>query len=120
MLTADQIEALGDKAQRIISPITDFLIDDIARRISEAGQLTSTASYQVWRLQQLGMSQLQVKQEIQKRLNLSLSEVESLMRQAAEVGYDFDIRNLPHSNAVNFEENTTVQDIVSAAVEMAR
>ena len=55
MLTADQIEALGDKAQRIISPITDFLIDDIARRISEAGQLTITASYQVWRLQQLGM-----------------------------------------------------------------
>ena len=54
MLTADQIEALGDKAQQLITPVTDFLIEEIARRISEAGQLTATASYQVWRAQQLG------------------------------------------------------------------
>ena len=120
MLTADQIEVLGDKAQQIISPITDFLIGDIARRISEAGQLTSTASYQVWRLQQLGMSQLQVKNEIRKRLRISSEELEQLMKQSAEVGYNFDIRNLPHANAVSFGENTAVQDIVSAAVQMAR
>ena len=120
MLTADQIEALGDKAQQIISPIADFLIGDIARRISEAGQLTSSASYQVWRLQNLGMSQQQVKREIQKRLNVSLSEVDRLMKQAAEVGYDFDIRNLPHADAVSFGDNAVVQDIVSAAVQMAR
>lgn len=120
MLTADQIDALGYKAQQITSPIVDFLIEDIARRVSEAGQLTSTASYQVWRLQQLGMSQNQVMREIQKRLNVSLAEVEKLMTQAAEVGYDFDIRNLPHANAVPFVQNTAVQDFVNAAVEMAR
>ena len=51
MLTADQIEALGDKAQQLITPVTEFLIEDIAGRIAEAGQFTSTAAYQTWRLQ---------------------------------------------------------------------
>ena len=49
MLTPEQIAALRDKAAQIADPINDFLLEDIARRISEAGQLTSTASYQVWR-----------------------------------------------------------------------
>lgn len=120
MLTADQITALGDKAERITEPIVEFLIEDIARRVSEAGQLTSTASYQVWRLQNLGLSQDQVKKEIQKRLGVSLREVERLMTQAAEVGYNFDLSRLPHADAVPFADNETVQQIVSAAVQMAQ
>lgn len=120
MLTADQIEALGEKARQLTEPITEFLIRDIARRISEAGQLTSTAAYQVWRLQQLGLSQNQVKKKIQKLLDASMRDVEQLMTQAAEVGYDFDIRNLPHTGAVPFATNKTVQEIVDAAVQMAR
>ena len=43
MLTADQIEAIGDQAQQLLSPVVEYLIEDIAKRISEAGQLTSTA-----------------------------------------------------------------------------
>ena len=114
MLTADQITALGDKAQCITDPIVEFLIEDIARRVSEAGQLTSTASYQVWRLQQLGMSQQEVQKEIRKRLGVSQSQVEQLLTQAAEVGYDFDLSRLPHADAVPFADNETVQQIVSS------
>ena len=79
MLTADQIEALGDKVVQIISPVTDFLIEDIARRISEAGQITSTAVYQTWRLQQLGVSQRQLKKELKKRLKVSNRELRKLI-----------------------------------------
>ena len=43
MLTADQIEVLGDYAVQLLSPVTEYLIEDIAERISEAGQLTGTA-----------------------------------------------------------------------------
>ncbi|MBR3704591.1 MAG: minor capsid protein, partial [Oscillospiraceae bacterium] len=52
MLTPDQIAALRDRAEQITEPITEFLLEDIARRISEAGQLTSTAAYQIWQAQQ--------------------------------------------------------------------
>ena len=61
MLTPEQIAAFRDQALKITDPINDFLLADIARRISEAGQLTSTASYQVWRAQQMGMSQREIK-----------------------------------------------------------
>ena len=120
MLPPDQINALSDKARQIADPIIEFLIEDIARRVAGAGQLTSTASYQVWRLQQLGMSQREVKEEIRKRLKISLKDVEQLMKQTAEVGYRFDLERLPHANAVPFAENAVMQQIVSAAVDMAR
>ena len=43
MLTADKIEVLGDYAVQLLSPVTEYPIEDIAERISEAGQLTGTA-----------------------------------------------------------------------------
>ena len=45
MLTPEQIAALRDWAGHIADPINDFLLEDIARRIAKAGQLTSSASY---------------------------------------------------------------------------
>ena len=95
MLTADQIEAIGDQAQQLLSPVVEYLIEDIAKRISEAGQLTSTAAYQTWRLQQLGVSQRQLKKELRKLLKLSHRDLRRLLEQSAEAGYDYDIRKHP-------------------------
>lgn len=120
VLTSDQIEVLGDQAQQLIQPVIDFLIEDIARRISQAGQLTATAAYQTWRLQQLGVSQQQLKKELRKRLKVTHRELRKLLEQSAEVGYDFDIRHLPYVQAVPFSRNTAVQQIVSAAVQLAQ
>lgn len=120
MLTPEQISALRDRAAQIADPINDFLLEDIARRIAEAGQLTSTAAYQVWRAQNLGMSQRQVKQELKRLLKRSDTEIEALLTQSAEVGYNFDLSNLPTAAAIPFAENPVMQQIVSAAVELAR
>lgn len=119
MLTADQIDVLGEKARQLISPVTEFLIEDIAKRIAEAGQLTGTAAYQAWRLQQLGVSQRQLKKELRKRLKVSHRELRKLMNQAGEAGYDYDIRKHPYVQAVPFRENQALQQIVSAAAELA-
>lgn len=120
MLTSEQIDALRDAAGKIADPINDYLIRDIARRVAEAGQLTSTASYQVWRAQQLGLSQREIKKRIKKMLGVSNRELRKLMTQAAEVGYDFDIRHLPYVQAVPFAQNAALQQIVSAAVKLAQ
>ncbi|WP_050697607.1 phage minor capsid protein [Anaeromassilibacillus senegalensis] len=119
MLTPEQIAALQDVASHITDPINDFLIEDIARRISEAGQLTSTAAYQVWQAQQLGVSQRQLKKELRKRLKVSHRELRKLLTQTAEVGYDFDIKRLPFVQAVPFHANESLQQIVAAAVALA-
>lgn len=119
MLTADQIEAIGDQAQQLLSPVVEYLIEDIAKRISEAGQITSTASYQTWRLQQLGVSQRHLKKELHKRLKVSHRDLRRLLQQSAEAGYDFDIRKHPYVQALSFRENAVIQNIVSAAVQLA-
>lgn len=120
MLTPEQIAALRDAASQITDPINDFLLEDIARRISEAGQLTSTASYEVWRAQQLGMSQRELKKKLKQLLKVSNRELRQLLTQSAEVGYDFDIRRLPYVQAVPFHRNEALQQIVAAAVELAQ
>lgn len=120
MLTASQIDVLRAASEQLLQPVTDFLIEDIARRVSEAGQLTGTASYQVWRAQNLGISQRKLKKELQKKLDLSAAEVEKLLKQAAKTGYNFDLSKLPTSQAIPFSANSSIQQIVAATVKQAQ
>lgn len=120
MLTPEQIDAIRDKVARITDPLTEYLLTDIARRISEAGQLTSTAAYETWRLQNLGMSQRKIKKAIAALLNRSDKDIKALMAQTAKVGYNFDIKRFPTAAALPFTENLSIQQIVSAAIEIAQ
>lgn len=120
MLTASQIDVLRDASEQLMQPVTDFLVEDIARRVSEAGQLTSTAAYQIWRAQNLGMSQRKLKKELQKKLDISAEEMEKLLKQAAKTGYNFDLSQMPTSHAIPFSANSSIQQIVAATVKQAR
>lgn len=120
MLTPEQIAALRDAAGQIADPINDFLLDDVARRIAGAGQLTSTAQYQIWRAQQLGISQREIKKRLRELLGKSNVEIDRLLTQAAEVGYRFDLDRLPTAAAIPFEKNPVIQQMVSTAVKLAQ
>ena len=119
MLTFDQIDSLRDAAQKITGPITEYLLRDLARRIAEAGRLTSTAAYQAWRAQVLGVSQRRLKQELRRRLKLSHREIRKIMYQSARSGYELDVSRFPQVQAIPFAQNVPLQQIVSAAVELA-
>lgn len=120
MLTASQIAALSLLSEQLLDPIVEFLLKDISQRVSEAGQLTSTAAYQIWRTQNLGVSQRKIKEEIAKRLKVSLEEAEKLLTQAAEVGYNFDIDRLPTSHAIPLVANSSLQQVLDATVKLAK
>lgn len=120
MLPPDVVEGLRIQAGRLFDPIADYLIGDIARRVAQAGQLTGTAQYQVWRAQNLGLSQRGVKKRVAQLLDKSLAETERLMTQSAETGYRFDLDRLPAASAIPFAENEGLQRIVQAAVKLAR
>lgn len=117
MLTAAQIRALQDKSEQLLDPITEFLIEDIAKRVKQAGQFTATASYDAWKLQELGMSQEEIKREIAKRLKISQAEAEELLTQTAETGYDFDMSSFPTDKRIPLEENTSLQQILDATIK---
>lgn len=120
MLSPENIAALRDCAQQITEPVCEFLLKDIARRTSEAAQLTSTAAYQVWRAQNLGMSQREIKKELERLLSVCADDIERLLRQSAKTGYDFDLSSLPTSQSISFEQNLSLQQLVSSAVGLAR
>lgn len=119
MLTAYQIEELRRRSEQLVDPITEFLIEDIAKRVAEAGQLSGTTSYEVWQLQKLGVSQRKLKKEIAKRLKISQADVEKLLTQAAETGYDFDISRFPAKYAIPLSANKSLQQVLDATVKLA-
>ena len=118
MLTPAQINALSELSQQAMQPVIDFLLDDIARRISEAGQFTSSAAYQIWRTQALGVDRKAIEKELRKRLGVSQKELEKLLVQSAEVGYNFDMKGFGRK-AIPFAENRSIQQIVEATVKLA-
>ena len=120
MLTAEQIGVLRDAAEKLLDPITEYLLDDIAQRVAAAGQFTGTASYQAWRLQELGLSQRQIKKEIAKRLKISLKDTEKLLTQVAKTGYNFDMSRFPTSHGIPFSANSSLQQVLQATVELAK
>lgn len=120
MLPPDDIDALRILAMQITDPMTDFLLRDIARRVAEAGQITSMAGYQIWKIQELGKSQKEVKKKLVELLNVSLDEIDEIFEQAAEEGYKFDLSKLPTVEGVPFEENESLQQTVKAAVTLAQ
>lgn len=120
MLTADQIDALRESASQITDPITEYLLRDIVRRIAQAGEMTSTAAYQVWRSQQMGVSQREIKKELRRLLGLSHREIRRIFYRCAQSGYSLDVSRFPYVQALPFERNAVLQQIVSAAVELAQ
>ena len=120
MLTPDQIGALQEGIRKITDPITEYLLRDIVRRIAQAGELTSTAAYQIWRAQQLGISQGKIKKELRRMLKLSHEEIRRIMYESAQSGYSLDVSRFPTADAIPFEQNSSLQQIVSAAVELAQ
>lgn len=120
MLKAEEIEALRDASTELTQPIIDYLLADLAERVKTAGEFSATAQYETWKLQQLGLSQKEIKQRVKKLLKTTNAEVERLFTQSAEAGYSFDLKMLPTAEAIPFERNTSIQQIVAAAVTLAQ
>lgn len=116
MLRADEIEALRDAATDLLRPVIEYLLRDIAERIAKAGQLTATAQYETWKLQQLGVSQRDLRTYLKKALKVSNAKLKQLLTQSAEAGYNYDLSSLPTVRAIPFEENEAVQQIVRAVI----
>lgn len=116
MLRAEEIEALRDAATELLRPVIEYLLRDIAERIAKAGQLTATAQYETWKLQQLGVSQRDLRTYLKKALRVSNAKLRQLLTQSAEAGYNYDLSSLPTMRAIPFEENEAVQQIVRAVI----
>lgn len=118
MLTPEQIEGFRLAAGRLIDPVNTYLLKDIARRIQEAGKLTSTAAYEAWQVEWLGKGRKELERELSQLLGVTRREARKLLRSAARYGYDTTLSRYP-GYLVPFDTNQAIQQIVSAAVMLA-
>ena len=118
-MTQGEIEKLTAKTENIFSELEIRIMSDIVRRIKENGVSTASADWQLTRLQQLGMSQEQIKKYIQSALEASEKEMEKIFSDKAyeeyyghERFYKFaDMQQIP------FEENIVLQRLIEATKE---
>ena len=119
MLTPEQIEELRQLTDKTIRSLTDWILRDVCRRTAEAGTITSTAEYQIWRAKWLGLSKRQLKKELDRRLNTTEEELQKQITESAKLGYKMDVERLNATDAVPFAENEEIQQIMWAAKQLA-
>lgn len=117
MLTESQIERYGYGNERIFYDLENQLMEDIVRRIKKAGEITSTADYQIMQLKALGLSNDEITEQIKKALNASDEYVDELYREAMKNEW-YDAKNLYAGMGqayVKFEDNAFIQNLVNGA-----
>lgn len=90
-----------DYAADMAQPLRDWLIGDICRRVREAGSITSTAEYQIWRAEALGMAEKEIKAAIATQMRMNTAAVNGLFDGIVD-------------KTVRFEENGHLQQLVKA------
>ncbi len=103
----DLLEELRKKAAAIAEPIHEELLRDICRRVRGAGAITSTAEYQIYRAEQLGLAEEEIKAALARQLAISDEAVNLLFEELA-------------NETVLFEENAELRQLVDAYCTVSR
>ena len=92
------------------------IMEDIVRRIQKTGEITSTADYQINRLQILGYSSEDIEKELKKALDASYPQMFELYDKVIEKEYTRNKAVYEQINAkfIPFEENHQLQQITEA------
>ncbi len=121
MLTPKELQNLPKGLTDIYSELSEFVLRDIARRIAKAAEITDTAEYQLYRARALGLSTKEITAEIARINGAAESEIEKIIREAAEKSDEFDRRMLGADGAaVKFSDNEELQALMSAELNNTR
>lgn len=106
-MTSAQRDGLKDAALALTEPMIDDLVKDISRRIRDAGAITDTAEYQIYRAQALGASKKEVERQVAEQLKLQEEVISSLFE------YVLD-------KSLAYEDNGSLQQMADAYAEMTK
>lgn len=103
----EALEELRKKAAAVSEPIHELLLQDIARRVRGAGAITSTAEYQIYRAEQLGLAEKEIKKAISEQLQVSDTVIDALFEDMADL-------------IAEFSDNGQLQQLVEAYSTVSR
>lgn len=117
----DYKNKLASKIASRYQDLEEHIMQDIVRRIVKAGEITSTADWQINRLRILGYSSEDIEQEIKKTLNASYPEMFELYDKVINWEY---VRNKGIYEQINaeyipFEENGQLKQITESIIDQS-
>lgn len=117
----DYKNKLASKIAARYQDLEERIMKDIVRRIVKAGEITSTADWQINRLRILGYSSEDIEREIKKTLNASYPEMFELYDKVIEKEYirDKDVYEQINAEYIPFEGNKQLQQITDAIIEQS-
>lgn len=98
-----------------------MILEDIVRRIKKAGKITSTADWQINRLQIIGYSSEDIEKMIKTALNLSYPEVFELYDKVIDWEYvrNKDIYEQVNAEYIPYEDNKELQQLTDGFIRQS-
>lgn len=121
-MTPEEKGSLPLRLEKLFYEQQDRIFSDVVRRIKKMGKITSTADYQINKLQILGNSSEFIEQEIKRLMGLTDPEVWELYDQVANWEYvrNKDVYEQINGNFVSLEDNEQVQQWSQAIVKQTQ
>lgn len=112
-------ETLSGQIVKNFSDLELRIMEDIIRRIKKAGEITSTADWQINRLRILGNSSEDIEKMIKEALNASYPEMFELYDQVIDWEYvrDKDVYEQINAEYIPYEENIQLQQLTDAIIQ---
>lgn len=122
MLTPSYLQKVPKNIVKLYQDLEDFIVEDIARRIKKASQITSTAEWQYIRAQELGIADKVIKKKIAEILKKSDKEIEKLFKESAIKSLDFDnaIYETAKLTPIHLHESPALQEYLDAAIRQTK
>lgn len=112
-------EKLSRQIEKNYSDLEMRIMEDIVRRIKKAGEITSTADWQINRLRILGNSSEDIEKMIKEALNASYPQMFELYDKVIDWEYvrNKDIYEQINAEFIPYEENEELQQITNALIQ---
>ena len=114
-------EKLSRSIESKYSDLEERIMKDIVRRIQKAGEITSTADWQINRLRILGHSSEDIEKMLKEALDASYPEMFELYDKVIDWEYvrNKDIYEQVNAEFIPFEENEELQQITDALIRQS-
>lgn len=114
-----ETEGIPERILQIMRALELDTMLDICRRIKLAGEITSTADYQLFRMSQLSAFRGNYEKMIKAVLNLTDEQLQKLYNEAVRKGYTRDkaIYEAAGADWVPFEENESLQQLIRSVMD---
>ena len=116
MITPEQLESYGYGNEEIFAGLEQRIMDDIVRRIKDAGVITRSADFQINELRRLGFSNADIKSMLQDALDASNTYIDELYQVAIETDYisNKQLYDALDKRFIPFKQNTWLQNMILA------